>query len=35
MVIQDGTEGRSRAQAIVGKMVLVWWHDDHPDFRGL
>jgi len=18
---------------IVGKVVLVWWHDDHPGFR--
>ncbi len=20
--------------SIIGKVVLVWWHDDHPDFRG-
>jgi hypothetical protein len=19
--------------SIVGKVVLVWWHDDRPDFR--
>ena len=19
--------------SIIGKVVLVWWHDDHPDFR--
>jgi hypothetical protein len=22
-----------RRLSIVGKVVLVWWHDDHPDFR--
>ncbi len=27
--------GPIKGTSIVGKVVLVWWHDDHPDFRGL
>lgn len=23
-----------KGSSIVGKVVLVWWHDDRPDFRG-
>jgi signal peptidase I len=26
--------GPVRGSSIVGKVVLVWWHDGHPDFRG-
>jgi signal peptidase I len=26
--------GPIRGSAIVGKVVLVWWHNSHPDFRG-
>jgi signal peptidase I len=26
--------GPIRGSSIVGKVVLVWWHDAHPDFRG-
>jgi hypothetical protein len=22
-----------KGSSIVGRVVLVWWHDDHPDFR--
>jgi signal peptidase I len=25
--------GPIEGSSIVGKVVLVWWHDDHPDFR--
>jgi signal peptidase I len=25
--------GPIKGSSIVGKVVLVWWHDDHPDFR--
>jgi signal peptidase I len=25
--------GPVKGSTIVGKVVLVWWHDDHPDFR--
>jgi signal peptidase I len=25
--------GPIKGPSIVGKVVLVWWHDDHPDFR--
>jgi signal peptidase I len=25
--------GPIQGSSIVGKVVLVWWHDDHPDFR--
>ena len=25
--------GPIKGSSIVGKMVLVWWHDDRPDFR--
>ncbi len=25
--------GPVEGASIVGKVVLVWWHDDHPDFR--
>ena len=25
--------GPVKGSSIVGKVVLVWWHDDHPDFR--
>lgn len=25
--------GPISGSSIVGKVVLVWWHDDHPDFR--
>ena len=25
--------GPITGSSIVGKAVLVWWHDDHPDFR--
>ncbi len=24
--------GPIKGSSIVGKVVLVWWHDDHPDF---
>jgi signal peptidase I len=27
--------GPMRGSTIVGKAVLVWWHDNHPDFGGL
>jgi len=27
--------GPVRGSSIVGKAVLVWWHDGHPDFRRL
>jgi signal peptidase I len=26
--------GPVMGSSIIGKVVLVWWHDDHPDFRG-
>jgi signal peptidase I len=25
--------GPVKGSSIIGKMVLVWWHDDRPDFR--
>src|SRR5580693_1804165 len=25
--------GPIKGSSLVGKVVLVWWHDDHPDFR--
>ncbi len=25
--------GPVKGSAIIGKVVLVWWHDDRPDFR--
>ena len=25
--------GPIKGSSMVGKVVLVWWHDDHPDFR--
>jgi signal peptidase I len=25
--------GPIKGSSIVGKVVLVWWHDNHPDFR--
>jgi type IV secretory pathway protease TraF len=25
--------GPVMGSSIVGKVVLVWWHDDRPDFR--
>jgi signal peptidase I len=25
--------GPITGSSIIGKVVLVWWHDDHPDFR--
>jgi signal peptidase I len=25
--------GPVKGSSIIGKVVLVWWHDDHPDFR--
>jgi signal peptidase I len=25
--------GPIQGSSIIGKVVLVWWHDDHPDFR--
>ena len=25
--------GPIKGSSIAGKVVLVWWHDDHPDFR--
>ena len=25
--------GPINGSSIIGKVVLVWWHDDHPDFR--
>jgi len=25
--------GPVKGSSIVGKVVLVWWHDDHPDLR--
>ena len=25
--------GPVKGSTIIGKVVLVWWHDDHPDFR--
>jgi signal peptidase I len=25
--------GPIKGSSIVGKVVLVWWHDDHPEFR--
>jgi signal peptidase I len=27
--------GPVKGSSIVGKVVLVWWHDNHPDFRRL
>ena len=27
--------GPIKGSSIIGKVVLVWWHDDHPDFRRL
>jgi signal peptidase I len=27
--------GPIKGTTIIGKAVLVWWHDNHPDFRGL
>jgi signal peptidase I len=26
--------GPIKGSSIVGKVMLVWWHDNHPDFRG-
>jgi signal peptidase I len=26
--------GPIKGSSIIGKVVLVWWHDGHPDFRG-
>jgi signal peptidase I len=26
--------GPVKGSIIVGKVVLVWWHNSHPDFRG-
>ena len=26
--------GPVKGSSIVGKVVLIWWHDDHPDFHG-
>ena len=25
--------GPIKGSSIIGKVVLAWWHDDHPDFR--
>jgi signal peptidase I len=25
--------GPIKGPSIVGKVILTWWHDDHPDFR--
>jgi signal peptidase I len=25
--------GPVKGSSIIGKVVLVWWHDDHPDLR--
>ena len=25
--------GPIKGSTMVGRVVLVWWHDDHPDFR--
>ncbi len=25
--------GPIKGSGIIGKVVLVWWHDDHPDFH--
>ena len=25
--------GPVKGSSIIGKVVLAWWHDDHPDFR--
>jgi len=25
--------GPIKGSSIIGKVVLLWWHDDHPDFR--
>ena len=25
--------GPIKGSSIVGKVVLDWWHDGHPDFR--
>jgi signal peptidase I len=25
--------GPIKGSSLIGKVVLVWWHDDHPDFR--
>jgi signal peptidase I len=25
--------GPIKGSSIIGKVVLVWWHDDHPEFR--
>ena len=25
--------GPIKGSSMIGKVVLVWWHDDHPDFR--
>jgi signal peptidase I len=25
--------GPIKGSSIIGKVVLVWWHDNHPDFR--
>ncbi len=25
--------GPIKGSSIIGQVVLVWWHDDHPDFR--
>ena len=25
--------GPIKGSSIIGKVVLVWWHDDRPDFR--
>jgi signal peptidase I len=27
--------GPIEGSSIIGKVVLVWWHDDHPEFRTL
>ena len=26
--------GPIKGSTIIGKVVLVWWHDSHPEFRG-
>jgi type IV secretory pathway protease TraF len=26
--------GPIRGSTVIGKVVLVWWHDNHPEFRG-
>ena len=27
--------GPVTGSSIIGKVVLTWWHDDHPDFHGV